>query len=150
MKKLTSLLALAAALGVGLTAKAQILVGASGTATLTFDSSPTLNATEWATSGGIGGTSSATYNTPDDVEVGVQTVNQNTVTTVLPRITANGTSANARHNTAGGYIVQQCTGAAANLLKATLRNNSPQALSHLTVQYDFGQALASFAEEING
>jgi hypothetical protein len=149
MKKLTLLLTLAAALGVGISAKAQILVGASGTATLTFDSAPTLPATEWATSGGIG-SSATTYGSAAAVDTAVQAVSQSSVNTALPRITANGTSVNARHNTAGTYLVTQATTAGATLLKATLRNDAGQALSHFTIQYDFGVAVTPGTEEAPG
>src|SRR5436189_1962436 len=85
-----------------LTADAQIFVGPSGTAVISFDALSVLPSTEWSTwtNGGING---STYTTTNDVIAGVATNYQSLITNTLERISANNVSELARHNTAGGY-----------------------------------------------
>ncbi|MEP6663065.1 MAG: hypothetical protein ABJC04_05305 [Verrucomicrobiota bacterium] len=151
MKRSEIFLVVALALSLDSNALAQISVGLGGTsATITFDSSPVLPATEWASSPTGIGANSDSYFTAADVIAAVQTVNQNSLTNALSRITVNGLSEDARHNTAAGYLVTQSTSEGALLLKATLRNTSGQTISHITVNYNFGVALASSTESAPG
>lgn len=139
MKKLTLLLALAASLGVSTSTRAQILVGPGGVGPITFDATPPV--TEWSTrNGGIVDTSNSRYGDANSIEAGVQTVTASGQTVALVVDNNYGSDARARHNQTAGHLFTQCTGADATLLMATLRNNTIDALSHITVSYDFGIA----------
>lgn len=145
----STLVAAAAALGLSVSVRAQIAVGLSGSSTSTFDGTATIPVAEWATSGGLGSGAGA-YTSAAAVETAVQTLDQSSLATTLPNITANGTSANARHNTAAGYLVTQPTSVGAAVLKATLRNTSGQPISSITVAYDFGVAVTTTSEDTFG
>jgi len=135
----TSTLLLALFLGLPVLSPAQIFVGSGGLpAPLTFGSAPALLAVEWASSTtGIPGDGS-TYTTAGDVSNAVQNLTQSSVVRTLERITADSTFEAARHNTAAGYVITQPTTVGIGLLKATLRNTSSQAFSHINVSYNFG------------
>lgn len=137
MKVSSRFVAFAAMFGLTIGAQAQIPVGLSGTPTITFGSSPTLPVAEWATSGGIAG-DNTTITDGASLRAAVQALDQSSIATALPRITADAQFASARHNTTAGWIHTQPTTIAAILLKATLRNNSGQPISHLTLSEDFG------------
>ena len=79
-------------------AQAQISVTGAGTPANTFDATPL--ATEWATLDITTG-SASTYADPAALDAGAQTLDQSTITTVLPTTAANGTARLARQNTAG-------------------------------------------------
>src|SRR5688500_3957893 len=117
---------------------AQITVGLGGVAPITFDSSPVLPASEWASNPAGVGTNSSSYFTPAQVAAAVQTLNQNSITNPLARITSNNLSEDARHHTASGYLVTQSSGVGATVLKATLRNTATHPITRITVSYDFG------------
>lgn len=131
-----------------LSASAQILVGAGGAGPITFATAPATPG-DWATTG-IGGTSSATYNTPGDLDTAMNALAHTDVTGALATTAANGTSAGARYNSAGQYLVTQTTGAGAVILKAVLRNAGTMPISHLDVTYDFGIVVTPTTEDIPG
>ncbi len=149
MKVTTLLLPLAIALGLGLNAQAQISVGLSGAAANPFATTPP--AAEWASAtAGIGTAGATAYTTAADVDGAMVAVNQSSFATVLATTAANGTSAAARRNTTDSNLVTQPTTVGILGLKATLRNTSGGALSHLTVAYDFGVAVATTSETAPG
>jgi len=112
-----------------------------GGVTLTFDSRPP--ASEWATHvrPGVG----TTYQSVDALDAGIQQVDQAIVTTQLPTtatVPPSTSSLGYRYNTAALYIQSRPTTSgtnAANVLKATLRNDIGSDATSLTISYDFGR-----------
>ncbi|HMJ91222.1 MAG TPA: Ig-like domain-containing protein [Candidatus Acidoferrum sp.] len=151
MKKLASLLILAGALGLSSIVQAQILVGPTGVGPITFGTTPTLPITEWSTrNGGIAGTGNGTYTDANSVEAGIQTISSTFPNFALPVDNDHGAAAPARHNATAGYLYTQTTGADATVLMATLRNDTPDPLSHITVSYDFGVVTPGASESSPG
>jgi len=133
--------------------EAAILVGPTGTGTLTFDATPA--ATEWSTLN-VGGAGAGDFTTAAALDGAVITNNAANITTVLGTSGTRPLSANviARHNTGTGKWLQTCpTTVAYNVLMATLQNKSGADLVGLDVSYDLGndlQAGTTCVEEIPG
>ena len=119
-----------------------ISVGPTGSGTLTFNTTPL--ATEFSTAV-LNGTGT-TYATPAELDAGANTLEASSIVSTLP---TSGTlppstfSGGFRHNNnaAGLWIQSRPTTAntnAANVLLATLQNDSGDAISSITISYTFG------------
>jgi hypothetical protein len=91
-----------------------------------------------------------TYQTPEALDAGAQTLDQATIVTPLPITTANGTARLARHNTTAGYLVTQPTGVPMAVLLARLRNDAGGGITSFTVRYDYTIPVAPVTDEIPG
>lgn len=136
----TSALFFALAFGLHSFSHAQIFVGSAGTATtITFDAQALLPAHEWAIKpDGIGLAGGGTFSTPAEVAAGVQALGQNAITNALERSADTNNWESVRHNLFAGYLLTKATDVGALGLKATLRNVHTQAISHVTIRYNFG------------
>lgn len=140
MKLRTLLTSIALAVGLTSSARAAISVGAGGSGVLSFGSAPA--ASEWATAVLPG--DGLTYANAAGMDAGVAGLNAANITTTLPTsgtVPPSTSSLGFRFNTAGLYIQSRPTTSgtnAANILMATLQNDSGADISSLTITYDFG------------
>ncbi len=127
-------------------AKAQISVGPSGVATVTFGSVPP--AAEWSTYSVAGGAGDVT--TASALDPLVQANFAGLITAQLASSNANPPNATALAVwSTAGYAQTRVTGNRFALLMATLRNNTGSNISALNIAYDFTNA-TTVTEEILG
>jgi len=135
MKKLLTILTSALA-GMAISTQAAIIVGPSGTGTITFDTAPTA-ADGWTTASLPGDHS--TYETIAALDAAIAGISASYVRTNLPTDTSTTPATSAlgfRYNTTGHYIQSRPTQIAATLLLATLQNNTGGAVNSITITYD--------------
>lgn len=136
-------------------AQAAISVGPTGSAVYTFNSTPP--ATEFSTGVLVG--DGGTYTDAAGVAAGVNTRDVSSITRTLPTSTTINPSAFSggfRHNnnTTSGFFIQSRPTTdgtnAANMLLATLQNDTVNPITSLTITYSFNTYSLNVADEIPG